>query len=47
MSCPILTDDRVQLLLEGGLPESEWAALRAHLCEPCEACLERLAGARR
>ncbi len=45
MSCQVLTAERLEALLAGQLEEDVMPTLRAHLAEPCEACLERLESA--
>lgn len=42
MSCSVLTQERVQRLLDGTLDENARAVLRKHFETPCEACLDRL-----
>jgi hypothetical protein len=43
MGCPVLTQDRIDLLLKGTLPAGDRPVLLAHLSEPCADCLEILA----
>jgi anti-sigma factor RsiW len=42
MTCSVLTSERLEACLKGTLPEAEKALVRAHLADPCDACLERL-----
>ncbi len=42
MSCVLAVPGRVEALLAGALGPEDTAAIRAHLAEPCEVCLERL-----
>jgi hypothetical protein len=43
MGCPVLTQERIDLLLKGALPAAERPILLAHLSEPCDDCLDVLA----
>jgi len=43
MSCERMTQERLRQELRGALPESERRLVRAHLAQPCEACLDLLA----
>ena len=44
MGCPVLNEDRIDLILRGTLPGPDRAQLIAHLAEPCEQCLNTLSG---
>lgn len=43
MGCPVLTQERIDLLLKDALPAGDRPILLAHLSEPCDDCLEVLA----
>ncbi len=45
MTCPVLTEERMQRVLSRTVSSDELDELRAHLETSCEACLERLATA--